>query len=148
MESPRVLIQEISNDTQRLTSILKADIWMAIQLGLNEIKGQLFSLMGEFQQKLLNEASALNPTQLQMFTHGLCDCDRGASVLATANLDSKMEPAEDSFRGGPTPSIHDALMKLPLHGELVYQELLTDLEKAIQDHSTAIFQKIKQDAQT
>ena len=39
-------------------------------------------------------------------------------------------------------------MQLPLHGELVYQELLTDLEKAIKDHASAIFQKIKQDVQT
>ena len=38
-------------------------------------------------------------------------------------------------------------MELPLHGEVVYQELQTDLEKAIQDHSSAVFQKIKQDAQ-
>ena len=38
-------------------------------------------------------------------------------------------------------------MQLPLHSELVYQELQTDLEKAIQDHSSAIFQKIKQDAE-
>ena len=37
---------------------------MAIQLGLNEIEAQLFSLMGEFQQKLLDEASVLDPTQL------------------------------------------------------------------------------------
>ena len=57
------------------------------------------------------------------------------------------EPAEDSCRGGPTPLIHNALMQLPLHGELVYREIPTDLEKAIQDHSAAIFQKIKQDAQ-
>ena len=47
-------------NTQRLTSILKADIHTAIQLGLNEIEAQLFSLMGEFQQKLLDEASALD----------------------------------------------------------------------------------------
>ena len=38
-------------------------------------------------------------------------------------------------------------MQLPLHGELVYQELQTYLEKAIQDHSSAIFQKIKWDAE-
>ena len=38
-------------------------------------------------------------------------------------------------------------MKLPLHGELVYQELPTDLEKAIQNHASAVFQKIKQDVQ-
>ena len=120
MESLRLLLEEylkqhplrnVHNTTQRLTSILKADIWMAIQLGLNEIKEQLFSLIGEFQQKLLNEVSALNPTHLQMFTHGLHDHDRGAS------------------------------------GKLVYQELLTDLEKAIQDHASVFFQKIKQDVQ-
>ena len=39
-------------------------------------------------------------------------------------------------------------MELPLHGELVYQELQTNLEKAIQDNSSAIFQKIKQSALT
>ena len=39
-------------------------------------------------------------------------------------------------------------MELPLHRELVYQELQTDLEKAIQDNSSAIFQKIKQGALT
>ena len=114
--------RNIFNDTQRLSSILKADIQMAIQLGLNEIKGQLFSLMGEFQQKLLDEASTLDPTQLQMFTHGLHDHDRGASVLCHCQARQQDEPAEDSFsRGGPTPSIHDSLMKLPLHGKLVYQ---------------------------
>ena len=32
-----ICFRNIFNDTQRLTSILKADIWMAIQLGLNEI---------------------------------------------------------------------------------------------------------------
>ena len=36
-------------DTQRLTNILKADMQMAIQSGLNEIEAQLFSLMWEFQ---------------------------------------------------------------------------------------------------
>ena len=76
--------------TQRLTSILKADIWAAIQLGLNEIEAQLVSLMGEFQQKLLDEASTLDPTQLQMFTHGLCDCDRGASALCRCQAKSKL----------------------------------------------------------
>ena len=79
---------------------------------------------------------------------GLHDQDRGANVLCCCQARQQDEPAEDSFfRGGPTPSIHDALMKLPLHGELVYQELQPDLEKAIQDHSAAIFRKIKQDAQ-
>ena len=59
------------------------------------------------------------------------------------------ELAEDTFfKGGLTPCIHDALMELPLHGELVYQELQTDLEKAIQDNSSAIFQKIKQGVPT
>ena len=123
---------------------------MAIQLGLNEIEAQLFSLMGEYQQKLLDEASALDPTQLQMFTHGLRDHDRGARVLCHCQARQQDEPAEDSFlRGGPNPSIHDALMELPLHSLLVYQEpdLVTDLKKAIQDHSSAVFQKIKQDAQ-
>ena len=111
---------------------------MAIQSGLNEIKEQLFSLMGEFQQKLLDEASAFDPTQLQMFTCGLCDCDRGASVLHHCQARQQDKLAEDSFfKGGPTPSIHDALMQLPPHGELVYQELLTDLEKAIQDNASA-----------
>ena len=129
-----------------MTSILKADIWMAIQSGLNEIEEQLFSLMGEFQQKLLDEASALDPTQLQMFIHGLRDCHRGASVLCCCQARQQDEPAED-FRGGPAPLIHNALMKLPLHGKLVYQELPTDLKKAIQDHSSAIFLKIKQDVQ-
>ena len=38
-------------------------------------------------------------------------------------------------------------MELPLHGDLVYQDLQTDLEKAIQDHAVAVFQKIKQDAE-
>ena len=38
-------------------------------------------------------------------------------------------------------------MELPLHGELVYQELQTDLEKVIQDHTVAVFQKMKQDAE-
>ena len=60
--------RNIFNDTQRLTNILKADIQMAMQSGLNEIEEHLFSLMGEFKQKLLDEASALDPTQLQMFT--------------------------------------------------------------------------------
>ena len=83
-----------------------------------------------------------------MFIRGLRDHDRGASVLCHCQARHQDEPAEDSFfRGGPTPSIHDALMVLPLHGELVYQELQTDLEKTIQDCSSAIFQKIKQDAQ-
>ena len=140
--------RNIFNDTQRLTSIFKADIQMAIQSGLNEIEEQLFSLMGEFQQKLLDEASALDPTQLQMFTCGLHDHERGASVFCCCQARQQDEPGEDSFfRGGPTPLIHDALMKLPLHGELVYQKLLTKLEKAIEDHSSAIFQKIKQDVQ-
>ena len=140
--------RNIFNDTQRLTNILKADIWIAIQSGLNGIEAQLFSLMGEFQQKLLDEASALDPTQLQMFTHGLRDHDRGASVLHCCQARQQDEPAEDSFfKGGPTPSIHDALMQLPLHGELVYQEFQTNLEKAIQDHTVAVFQKIKQDAE-
>ena len=128
---------------------MKADIWAAIQLGLNEIEAQLFSIMEEFQQKLLDEASTLDPTQLQMFTCGLCDCDRGTSALHRCQAKQQDELAEDSFfRGGPTPCIHDALMELPLHGELVYQELQTDLEKAIQDNSSAIFQKIKQGALT
>ena len=104
--------------------------------------------MGEFQQKLLDKASALDPTQLQMFTRWLHDCDRGSSVLCHCQARQQVKPAEDSFfRGGPTPPIHDALMELPLHGELVYQELQTDLEKAIQDHAAAVFQKIKQDAE-
>ena len=89
--------RNIFTDTQRLTNILKADIWMAIQLELNEIKAQLFSLMGEFQQKLLDEASALDPTQLQMFTHGLCDHDRGASVFCHFQARQQVEPAEYSF---------------------------------------------------
>ena len=38
-------------------------------------------------------------------------------------------------------------MELPLHGELVYQELQTDLKKAIQNHTVAVFQKINQDAE-
>ena len=105
--------------------------------------------MGEFKQRLLDEASALDSTQLQMFTHGLRDCDRSASVLHHCQARQQDELAEDSFfKGGPTPSIHDALMQLPLYNKLVYQELLTDLEKAIQDHASAIFQKIKQDVQT
>ena len=65
--------RNIFTNTQRLTNILKAVIQMAIQSELNEIEAQLFSLMGEFQQKLLDEASALDPTQLQMFTCGLHD---------------------------------------------------------------------------
>ena len=118
---------------------------MAIQLGLNEIEAQLFSLMGEFQQKLLDEASALDPTQLQMFTCGLQDCDRGASAPHCCQPNSKMTP---SLKVAPTPCIHDALMELPLDRELVYQELQTDLEKAIQDNSSAIFQNIKQGVPT
>ena len=66
-------LRNIFHDSQKLTKILKADIQMAIQLGLNEIEEQLFSLMGEFQQKLLDEASAIDLTQLQMFTCGLYD---------------------------------------------------------------------------
>ena len=59
-------------------------------------------------------------------------CDRGASVLHCCQARQQDEPAEDSFfRCGPTPSIHDALMELPFHSKLVYQELQTDLEKAI-----------------
>ena len=38
-------------------------------------------------------------------------------------------------------------MELPLHGELVYQELQTDFKKAIQDLTVAVFQKIKQDTE-
>ena len=77
--------------------------------------------MGELQQKLLDEASALDPTQLQMFTHGLHDRDRGASALHHCQAKQQDELAKDSFfKGGPTPCIHDALMELPLHGELVY----------------------------
>ena len=103
-------------DTQRLTSILKADIWAAIQLGLNEIEAQLFSLMGEFQQKLLGEASTLVQTQLQMFTLGLCDHDRGASALCHCQAKQQDKLAEGTFfKGGPTPCIHDALIELPLH---------------------------------
>ena len=55
------------------------------------------------------------------------------------------EPAKDSFfRGGLTPCIHNALTKLPLHGEMVHPELQTDLEKAIQDNAAAVFGKIRQ----
>ena len=141
--------RNIFNDTQRLTSILKADIQMAIQSGLNEIEEQLFSLMGEFQQKLLDEASALDSTQLQMFAHGLQDCDRGASVLCHCPARQQDKPAEDSFfRRGPTQSIHDALIKLPLHGEQVYQEVQTDLERDIQEYASDVYQKIKQSAQS
>ena len=105
--------------------------------------------MGEFQQKLLDEASALDLTQLQMFTHELRDHDRGASVFHCCQAKQQDELAQDSFfKGGPTPCIHDALMELPLHGELVYQELQTDLEKVIQDNSSAVFQKIKQGVPT
>ena len=83
-----------------------------------------------------------------MFTCGLYDRDRGASVLHHCQAGQQVKPADDSlFRGGPTPSIHNALMELPLHSELVYQELQTDLKKAIQDHAAAVFQKIKQDAE-
>ena len=78
-----------------------------------------------------------------MFTCGLCDCDRGTSALCHCQAKQQDELAEDSFKGGPTPCIHDALMELPLHRELVYQELQIDLEKAIQDNSSAIFQKIR-----
>ena len=115
-----------------------------MQTGLNEIEAQLLSLMGEFQQKLLDEASALDPSQLQMFTHGIRDCDRGASNLCCCQVRLD-KPAEDSFfRGGLTPCIHNALTKLPLHGEVVYPELQTDLEKAIQDNAAAVFGKIRQ----
>ena len=79
----------------------------------------------------------------------LRDRDRGTSALLHCQAKQEDELAEDSFfKGGPTPCIHDALMELPLHGELVYQELQTDLEKAIQDSSSAILQKIKQGALT
>ena len=119
--------RNIFDDAQKLTNILKADIWFAVQTGLNEIKAQLLSLMGEFQQKLLDEASALDLSQLQMFTHGLRNHDRGASSLCCCQVRQLDEPAEDSFfRGGLTPCIHDALMKLPLHGEVVYPELQMD----------------------
>ena len=105
--------------------------------------------MGEFQQKLLDEASTLDPTQLQMFTHGLCDHDRGISALHCCQAKQQDKLAEGSFfKDSPTTCIHDALMELPLHRELVYQELQMDLEKAIQDNSSAIFQKIKQGALT
>ena len=57
---------------------------------------------------------------------------------AAVKPNSKMsQPRTLFFKGGPTPCIHDALMELPLHGELVYQELQTDLKKAIQDNSSA-----------
>ena len=83
-----------------------------------------------------------------MFTHGIRDHDRGASVLHHCQARQQVKPNEDSFfRGGPIPSIHNVLMELLLHGKLVYQELQTDLEKGIQDHSAAVFQKIKQDAE-
>ena len=105
--------------------------------------------MGEFWQKLLDEAGVLDLTQMQMFTHGLYNHDRGASALHHCQTKQQDELAEDFFfKGGPTPCIHDALMELPLHGELVYKELQTDLEKAIQDNSSAIFQEIKQGAPT
>ena len=78
----------------------------------------------------------------------LHDRDRGASVLCHCQARQQVKPAKGSFfRGGPTPSIHDALMELPLHSELVYQEFQTDLKKAIQDHAAVVFQKIKQDAE-
>ena len=105
--------------------------------------------MGEFQQKLLDEAIALDLTQLQMSTRGLHDHNRGASALCYCQAKQQDDLAEDFFfKGGPTPCIHDALMELPLHRELVYQELQTDLEKAIQDNSSAVFQKIMQCALT
>ena len=137
--------QNIFTDAQKLTNILKTDIWFAVQTGLNEIEAQLLSLMGEFQQKLLDEARALDPSQLQMFTHGLHDHDRCASSLHRCQVRQLDEPAKDLFfRGGLTPYIHDALTKLPLHGEVVYPELQTNLEKAIQDNATAVFGKIRQ----
>ena len=68
--------------------------------------------MGEFQQKLLDEASALDPTQLQMFICGLCDHDRGTSALCHCQAKPEDELAKDSFfKGGPTSCIHDALME-------------------------------------
>ena len=139
--------RNIFSDTQTLTNILREDIWMAIQLGLNEIEGQLFSLMGEFQQKLLDEASALDLTQLQLFTHGLYDCDRGASALHHCQARQQDEPADDSFfKGSPlSSSIHDVLLHLPLHGEEVYPELKMGLEREILQYSAAVFQQGKQD---
>ena len=69
----------------------------------------------------------------------------GASNLCHCQLRQLDEPAKDSFfRGGLTPCIHDALTKLPLHGEVVYPELQTDLEKAIQYNGAAMFGKIRQ----
>ena len=116
-----------------------------MQTGLNEINAQLLSLMGEFQQKLLDEASALDPSQLQIFTHGLHDHNRGASNLCCCQVRQLDKSAKDSFfRCGPTPCIHDALTKLPLHGEVVYPELQTDLEKAIQDNAATVFGNIRQ----
>ena len=116
-----------------------------MQTGLNKIEAQLLSLMGEFQQKLLDEASALDLSQLQMFTHGLRDHDRGASNLHRCQVRQMDEPVKDSFfRGGLTPCIHDTLTKLPLHSEVVYPELQTDLEKVIQDNAAAVFGKIRQ----
>ena len=116
-----------------------------MQTGLNEIEAQLLSLVGEFQQKLLDEASVLDLSQLQMFTCGLRDHDRSTSNLCHCQVRQLDEPAEDSFfRGGLTPCIHDALRKLPLHGEVVYPELQTDLEKAIQDNVATMFGKIRQ----
>ena len=113
-----------------------------MQTGLNEIGAQLLSLMGDFQQKLQDEANALDPSQLQMFTCGLCDCNRGASNLCCCQVRQLDEPAEDSFfRGGLIPCIHDTLTKLPL--EVVYPELQTDLEKAIQDNAASVFGKIR-----
>ena len=58
--------RNIFDDAQKLTNILKADIRFAVQTGLNEIEEKLLSLMGEFQQKLLDETSALDASQLQM----------------------------------------------------------------------------------
>ena len=137
--------RNIFDDAQKLTNILKADIQFTMQTGLNEIKTQLLSLMGEFQQKLLDEATALDPSQLQMFTCGLCDCNRGASSLRHCQVRQLDEPAKDSFfRGGLTPCIHNALTKFLLHGEVVYPELHMDLEKAIQDNAGTVFGKIRQ----
>ena len=145
MISSRLLLQKYLDDAQKLTNILKADIQFTVQTGLSEIETQLLSLTGEFQQKLLDEASALDPSELQMFTYGLHDHDRGASNLCHCQVRQLGEPAKDSFfRGGLTPCIHKTLTKLPLHGEVVYPELQTDLEKAIQDNVATVFGKIRQ----
>ena len=84
-----------------------------------------------------------------MFTNGLCNHDRGANALHHCQARQQDEPAKDSFfKGGSVSSIHIALLHLPLHGEEVFPELKTDLEREILKYSSAVFERVKEEQQS